>query len=190
MLKRQTLDNYEISNTRDNFIFHLSSFYQNQNYGEKTNELRAEFIRSCKNIDGVLFEGGLLTKSIDVTSKKYVDVLVNQYITNPLYVKKTKESVLVFSTPAAWGCHGWKLGEYFAMGKAILSTPFYNDIPERIIHGENIHFVEDVSQVKESVRKILNDTNYMKKLQIGAFKYYNDFLKPESVIKRIIDFEY
>lgn len=189
MVKRQTLDNYEISNSRDNFIFHLSSFYQNQNYGEKTNELRAEFIRSCKNINGILFEGGLLSRPTNELFHEYKDVIVNQYIPNPEYIKKSKESVLAFSTPAAWGCHGWKLGEYFAMGKAIISSPFYNDLPEGIIHGENIHIVDDVNQVKESVKKIINDTYYRKKLQMGARQYYNDFLKPESSIKRIIDHE-
>ena len=40
------------------------------------------------------------------------------------WISKTKQSAIVFNTPAFWSCHGWKLGEYLAMGKCIISVRY------------------------------------------------------------------
>ena len=57
------------------------------------------------------------------------------------WMHKTKMSEVVFNTPAFWECHGWKLGEYLALGKAIISTPLSNDLPYPLEHGKNIYMI-------------------------------------------------
>lgn len=101
-------------------------------------------------------------------------------------MQNTKKSAFVFNTPAAWACHGWKLGEYLAMGKAIISTPFENEMPEKMIHGENIYFVESESEMEAAVNLLLSDNVLRKKLEMGAKEYYDKWLKPDVVINRII----
>lgn len=150
MRKRQQIKYCESSHEIKNYVFHVSSFYQNQAHGDKTNELRAAFIRACKNTKGLKFEGGLLSKSGILKHETFSDVIIDYYVRNSDYVLKTRQSKAVFNTPAAWGCHGWKLGEYFAMGKAIISTPFINDVPEGITHGENIHMIDSRKILKKS----------------------------------------
>ena len=55
----------------------------------------------------------------------------------------------------------WDLGEYLALGKAIISTPLFNDLPAPLTHGINIHFVEnDVDSIKEAVSYIIANPDY------------------------------
>lgn len=102
------------------------------------------------------------------------------------YLHNIKKSAFVFNTPAAWACHGWKLGEYLAMGKAIISTPFVNEMPEKMVHGENIYFIESESEMEVAVNLLLSNDNLRIKLEKGAKEYYDKWLKPDVVLRKII----
>ena len=100
------------------------------------------------------------------------------------WLTKTKQSILVFNTPAFWNCHGWKLGEYLALGKCILSTPLSNDLPYPLEHGKNIHFVENSQEaIKESVEYIISHADYQHKLEQGAREYWAKYGAPEMSLK-------
>lgn len=63
-----------------------------------------------------------------------------------------------------------------ALGKAIVSLPLVNDLPEPLVHGENIHFVENnVKAIKEAILKIKNDDDYRAKLEKGAREYWEKY---------------
>ena len=99
-------------------------------------------------------------------------------------MEKTKRSVLVFNTPAFWDCHGWKLGEYLAMGKCIVSTELSNDLPFPLEHGKNIHFVEnDKDEIKEAIKYIIRHPDYRIKLENGARLYWEQYGTPEASLK-------
>lgn len=102
------------------------------------------------------------------------------------YIKKTKLSEIVFNTPAVLNCHGWKLGEYLAMNKAIISTPLLNELPENLVHGENIHIISNVKELEFAINLLLKDKDYRKLLEAGAKKYYLKYVSPQSVIKNIL----
>ena len=59
-------------------------------------------------------------------------------------------------------------------------------MPEKMIHGENIYFVESESQMEAAVNLLLSDDNLRRKLEKGAKEYYDKWLKPDVVINRII----
>lgn len=186
LLKRKQISNYSpSSNSNSNYIFHLSSFYVNQASGNDANEMRATFVRACKNLIGENFEGGLVTK-INNYPIEYKDVIVNKFVPHSIYIEKTRRSKLVFNTPSAWGCHGWKLGEYFALGKAIISTPFKNDIPEGIKHNKNIHLVNSKEEIYQAIDMINSNEKYRQFLEEGAKEYYREYLEPMAVIKKIV----
>lgn len=185
--KRETINAYKASKSDGNYVFHVSNFYINQENGEVINNMRSMFIRTCKNNKNCIFEGGLKSKEINQFNKKYSDVILNKYYPAYQYLKNIKKSAIVFNTPSAWECHGWKLGEYMAMGKAIISTPFVNEMPEKMIHGENIYFVETESEMEKAVNLLLSNNALRNKLERGAINYYDKWLKPEVVIRRIIE---
>lgn len=157
---------------------------------------RGEFLKACKKA-GIEIEGGLFYINSDVVlkempdypkyKKEYKNFIYEDRLSIDDYIKKTKESILVFNTPSVCECHGWKLAEYLCMGKAIISTPLTRELPEDLVHGENIHFVQRIEDIYNAVVKIKTDDTYRRKLECGARAYYEKWLAPEIVIKRLIE---
>lgn len=166
----------------DKYIFFCSTLWYNDEWNkndEGVNQRRANFIRSCKSLPDVKFEGGLVSQGKDRSSEdKFCDCLSRAFSMNE-WLYKTKKSALVFNTPAFWNCHGWKLGEYLALGKAIVSTKLLNDLPESLVHGVNIHYVENTEDsIREAVQYIIDNPKYRIKLENGAKEYWSKYGTP------------
>ncbi len=162
------------------YVFHLSTLWYSDEWNkndEGVNKTRANFIRACKSIEGINFDGGLVSQGKTRSSEElFKDCLFSGAITIKSWLQNTQKSLLVFNTPAFWNCHGWKLGEYLALGKAIISTQIFNDLPYPLEHGVNIHFVENNEKsIKEAVTYILNNEEYRLKLEKGAKEYWNKY---------------
>lgn len=183
---RLPLSAYENSiESKDDYIFFLSTLWYSDTWNkndEGVNLRRAYFIRVCKKILGNRFEGGLLGDSS--SNELFADVLCYNRESFSSWLEKTKQSALVFNTPAFWDCHGWKLGEYLALGKCIVSTPLSNDLPCPLEHGVNIHFVENTEEsMREAIEYILSHPEYRYKLEQGAKAYWNKYGAPQASLK-------
>ncbi len=184
---RLPLSKYEnTDNSKDNYVFFLSTLWYSDRWNkndEGVNLRRAYFIRACKKNIGDKFEGGLLGDSSS-SNELFSDVLCHNREAFSSWLEKTKKSALVFNTPAFWDCHGWKLGEYLALGKCIVSTQLSNDLPYPLEHGVNIHFVENTEEsMREAIEYILSHPEYRHKLEQGAKDYWNKYGTPEASLK-------
>ena len=178
-------------------MFHASTLWYNEFAWTCTNKFRGEFLKACQRA-GVEIEGGLfyLGESPEVLSEmpdygrykdEYKDFIYESRLSMDDYIRKTKESFVVFNTPAVCECHGWKLAEYLCMGKAIISTPLTREMPgEGLVHGKNVHFVQTPEEIYGAVIRIREDVEYRKQLEKGARAYYEQYLAPEVVVKRIL----
>ena len=111
-----------------NYIFLVSTLWNHQNCLEGTNLYRKTFMETAKKV--VDFEGGfLLTEKNHPQEKEFKHLIFKRRTPFSSYIAKTKNSAIVFNTPAVHNCHGWKLGQYLAMGKAIISMPLQNVLP-------------------------------------------------------------
>lgn len=196
-IRRRSISVYEEKvEVKSNYIFHASTLWYNQFARNYTNKYRGQFLTACKKA-GLEIEGGLfyLGKYPSVFKEMpdyprykevYKDFIYDKRLAIDDYIRKTKESVMVFNTPSVCECHGWKLAEYLCMGKAIVSTPLSRELPAPLVHGENIHFVNSTEELYDAVIKINTDTEYRHKLEQGARTYYETYLAPEVVIRRIL----
>lgn len=192
-INRLPLTAYENTiSSKDDYVFFLSTLWYSDMWNkndEGVNLRRAYFIRACKKILGDKFEGGLLGDSSS-SKELFADVLCHNRESFSSWLEKTKQSALVFNTPAFWNCHGWKLGEYLALGKCILSTQLSNDLPYPLEHGVNIHFVENTEEsMREAIEYILSHPEYRHKLEQGAKEYWNKYGTPEASL-RILGVKY
>lgn len=197
-IRRRSLSEYERpAEIKPNYIFHASTLWYNEFAWTCTNKFRGEFLRACQKA-GVEIEGGLfyLGESPAILSEmpdygryktEYKDFIYESRLSMDDYIRKTKESFVVFNTPSVCECHGWKLAEYLCMGKAIISTPLTREMPgEGLVHGKNVHFVHTMEDIYDAVVRIRDDADYRLQLEKGARKYYEEYLAPEVVIKRIV----
>lgn len=198
-VRRRSIKSYEkCIDVIPNYVFHASTLWYNQFAKDCTNLYRGEFLKSCQYA-GMHIEGGLyyLKDDPDVLAEMpdypfyeevYKDFIYDKRLSMDDYIKKTKESILVFNTPSVCGCHGWKLGEYLCMGKAIISSPLLREMPgEGLTHGKNIHIVNSPEEIYDAVVKINSDAQYRKRLEDGARRYYEKWIAPEVVIQRLLE---
>ena len=167
-----------------NYIFFLSTIWKGF---PKTNNYRMTFIKYCKSMESIEFEGGFAPQ-INNKASGYDEYKISRRYGIAEYIEKTKRSMIVFNTPAVKDCLGWKLGEYLALGKAIISTPLVREMPAKLIHGKHVHFTDGSEEsIYEAIKLILNDQEYRKTLEINAREYYLEYLKPERVIDKLIN---
>ena len=186
-INRMRYENYKNDeNSVEDYVFFLSTLWysneENKN-DEGVNLRRAWFIRSCKSIPNINFAGGLVG---DTTSSvnKFADVAAERGIPMPEWIAQTKKSSFVFNTPAFWDCHGWKLGEYLALGKCILSNPLSNDLPAPLVKGINIHYAEPTPEaIDDAVKYLVSNPEYRNKLEKGAQQYWDKYGTPIESLK-------
>ena len=197
IVRRKPLSTYEEKiEVKDNYVFHASTLWYSVGTMASTNIYRGAFIRACQKA-GTTFEGGFFyVEGQDVIDEapdypkykeEFKDIIYTQRLSLDDYIQKTKESFVVFNTPSVCECHGWKLAEYLCMGKAIISMPLTREMPgEGLVHGENVHFVNSPEEIYDAVLQIKNDSAYRERLEKGARSYYEKWLAPEVVIKRLM----
>ena len=198
IVRRRNIKRYEEKNIypRNNYIFHASTLWYNQFAATATNKYRGEFLKACQKA-GMEIECGLFYINGDSVLKEmpdypnykeeYKDFIYESRLSMDDYIRKTKESVLVFNTPSVCECHGWKLAEYLCMGKAIISTSLTREMPAPLVHGKNVHFVDSVDEIYDAVVRINSDEAYRRRLEQGARAYYEQWLAPEVVVRRLLE---
>jgi hypothetical protein len=181
--KRKSIEYYKkaIEKT-DKYVFHTSTLWINSDCQTGTNPIRASFIRKCKQNEMIHFEGGLVCKWD--CPQEYEDILSPRYEMAD-YLTNTKQSLFVFNTPAVLRCHGWKLGEYFAMGKAIITTPLSNMLPFNFENGVNCLIVRDDIELDAAISRLAKDKDLVKKLEKSSQVIYDRFSSPIQVVNSI-----
>ncbi|MDR1373293.1 MAG: hypothetical protein LBJ17_09320 [Dysgonamonadaceae bacterium] len=187
LLKRQKIKSYESAAGGEipGYVFFVSTWWAGT---KDTNEFRYRYIHSLKNNAEINFHGGFFVGN-DTPKPEEIeeDLLYYRFISNSRYLKNIKKSGIVFNTPAVHNCHGWKLGEFLCLGKAIISTSLVNDLPEPLEHGKNIYFVKNSEDIPAAVNTLMNDSELRKRLGTNARQYYERLASPFKVIERIIN---
>ena len=187
MTHRLPYSAYVPSPSSDHDVFFLSTLWYNDEWNkndEGVNARRATFIRVCRELEGVDFEGGLVSMGKERSSEGLFADCLCSGIPMSEWMEKTKRSALAFNTPAFWDCHGWKLGEYLALGKCIVSTALSNDLPAPLEHGKNIHFIENSPEaMREAVKYIIGHPDYKVMLEKGARDYWEKYGTQQASLK-------
>lgn len=180
---RLPLAKYDPAPSEANYVFAMGSLWKGE---PETNRLRANFFEACRSIRALTFEGGFAPRvKADVPGFSRHTVSSRYPIAE--YVARTKRSAVVFNTPAVGGCHGWKLAEFLALGKAIISTPLVRELPGPLVDGEHVHVTDgSVGSLREAIERICKDQAYRSRLENGARHYYDEYLAPARVIVRLL----
>ena len=92
------------------------------------NPPRIRFIEACHRAPGLTFEGGFAPRRRTDVPEVLPYTATARYSMSE-YLTKVGRSAVAFNNPAVHGCLGWKLGEFLALGKAIVSLPLDRGLP-------------------------------------------------------------
>jgi len=180
---RRGLRCYKRSDVDENYIFILCSLWAPE---DKCNEYRKKFITAAKGVEGVTFEGGFAPPYRE-DMPHMEPFMVKSSCSFREYIRKTAKSMCVFNTPAVLNCHGWKLGEYMFLGKAIISTRLTRALPAPLNDGEHLLYTDGSREdIQKKIIRLRNNPEQRKILEKNVATYFDQYLHPAVVAKRIV----
>lgn len=179
--KRPQITDYQPEKSKKGYIYFVGSLWKKE---INTNTFRANFIKVCLSSQ-VVFKGGFAPRSKnDIKGFEALTMPAREAIT--AYLAKQKQSMVSFNTPAVCDCHGWKLGEFLSLGKAIISTQITRKLPSPLVDHHHILITDGtLYDIKEKLRMLMNNDNLRMMLEKNARQYYEDYLSPEKVIEQV-----
>lgn len=191
--RRKNFSYYLNSESDESYCFSLNTLWYDDGTDKTTNTYRRWFVEEANKLY-TDFDGGFFY--IDGAEKEYPKysqykemykgLILHKRISMNEYLKKIKRSAIVFNTPSVCGCHGWKLCEFLAMGKAIISTPLTNIMPGNFKAGNNYLEVNSKEEIHDAIVFFQKHPDKRLEMEKNNKEYFNDFLSPEAVVKRII----
>ncbi len=149
---------------------------------EQINESRAAYVRALRQEFGLRFFGGLAHD--DFSRKYYRDCLLpdESLADKRKYLEFVKTFPICVATTGLNRSNGWKLGEYVALAKAIITEPLHYQVTGDFAAGKNYLEFTDTEQLRQTAAKLLDDKELRVRLMLENYQYYNAFVRPDSMI--------
>jgi hypothetical protein len=189
VLKRNPLESYyelrENSGEVDR-IFYLN--YPWKKHSGLTN-FRLSIIQLLKKLEAkgdITFEGGFSKRRFGY-HEGLKDLSANKLYSHKKYLQALVKSKVAINTPAVHSCLGWKLGEFLALGRCTLSFPISNVMPFEFKQGVHYHQVDELDGLEAELAYLTSNRTYVEGIQRNAKAYFDTYVRPVSVMGRLLD---
>jgi hypothetical protein len=184
-MRRLTFKGYQhpLTSTTD-YVHFVSTLWKDD---KVANDYRVHFMEAVQRAGGMQFEGGFAPRA-DGQYLGYDRYIGPAFESLETYRQKIGKSFVVFNTPAVKQCHGWKLPEFMAWGKAIISTPPVRMFPEPLVDG--VHWLitdGSVDDIEAKIKMLKANPELHAQLEVNARAYFDKYLRPDIVMRRIIE---
>jgi hypothetical protein len=151
---------------------------------DETNLLGAIFL-DCSKKNRFETIGGLSRSDGFKSNNPLIDkYIIDKRISNSKYLTLTKQSEFVFNSPSIRGACSWRFGEYIALDKVILNTPFKVHIPKEI---KCITFeYTSLNDFELKLDKFFSETEQFDKNQYSNKRFFFEKMYPDKQVERII----
>jgi hypothetical protein len=151
------------------------------------NETRARCIELLRKQFGNRFLGGF--SHTDYAAKNYASVLLqdNKDSGKQDYIKLLSRYAICVATTGLHQSIGWKMAEYVAFSKAIVSEKLNYQIPGDFKSGKNYLQFSEPEQCVEAVHTLLSNADLRYAMMQANHSYYLTSLKPDNLIRRTLE---
>jgi hypothetical protein len=148
------------------------------------NESRAMCVRVLRNAWGARFSGGLAREPYAL--HHFGDAVVddNRLTNKRLYLDLVREHPICVATTGLNGSIGWKLGEYVAFSRAIVSEPLLYEIPGPFTAGPNYLEFTTPENLLQAVGTLADDRSRRADMMSRNREYYLNFVRPDALVMR------
>lgn len=146
------------------------------------NEVRAASIRALRKNFGARFFGGLMRDSF--TEKNFNDALLpdNSLSNKRNYLAKLKNFPICIATTGLNNSTGWKMAEYVAFSKAIVSEPLKFKTTGDFTTGKNYLEFRNSEELIGAVARLIDDKNLRGEMMKNNHEYYEKFVRPDALV--------
>jgi len=182
--RRTTIDRYVPRESEADYVFYCAWPWAKH---PEVNPPRGRFIEACRRAPGLTFEGGFAPRRRnDVPEAMPLSAPRRYRIAE--YIEKVRRSAVAFNNPAVHGCHGWKLGEFLALGKATITLPLLRALPAPLEHGVHVHVVDDSPEsLDAALERLRRDHAYRRTLEVNARRWYEQHIAPPRLASRLLE---
>ena len=151
------------------------------------NETRAQCIELLRKEFKDDFCGGFAHTNYAL--KNYQNVLLpdKNLSSKKNYIRLLKSYPICIATSGLHGSIGWKMGEYIAFSKAILSERLNYKVPGQLISGRNYIEFYTPEDCVEKAKQLFLDRKLRNKLMTNNANYYQSHLRPDSLVMDTIN---
>ena len=163
----------------------MDPFHVNQR--NEINETRAECISLLRDKYKSQFYGGFI--HTDYAKKKYRDLLLsdNDLSDKKKYLLLLRAHPICIATTGLHGSVGWKMGEYIAHSKGIISEKFSVKVPGNFEEGKNYLSFDTPEDLQKTIDTLLVDQLLLSKIMENNHIYYNNYLRPDRLVLNTIE---
>jgi hypothetical protein len=181
--RRTTIDAYVTRPSEPDYLFFTAWPWAKH---PEVNPPRIAYVEACQRAPGLVFEGGFAPRRRRDVPEVLAMSARSRYPIDE-YLAKVGRSVVVFNNPAVHHCLGWKLGEFLALGKAIISLPLDRALPAPLEHGVHMHVIDgSPASFDDALDRLRRDHGYRRTLEINARQWYLENLEPARLAQRLL----
>jgi hypothetical protein len=151
---------------------------------KKVNAMRVAVIRAMQSHFGERFIGGL--KPTEYAVKTYSDCVSTLKLDMEMHIKKSQQYLININTEGLHGSVGWKMPEYLAASRCIVSEPINIQLPDPLIDGKHYLSFSSPLECIEACEKLLGDEKLADAMRRDAFAYYKEYVIPSKLVMRCI----
>lgn len=149
------------------------------------NETRARCVRLLKKALGRRFTGGFSHSRF--AAKQYPDLVVPPGTTSQAQYFRTLQSYpICIATTGLHGSIGWKLAEYVAFSKAIVSERLLFQVPGSFAPGKNYIEFNSPDECANAAVRLVEDAELRRELMLNNAAYYRDRLRPDALVRNAL----
>jgi hypothetical protein len=144
-------------------------------------ETRARCIRLLKDELGERFTGGFEDSAF--ARKRYPDLIVPESLTaQASYIETMRSHPICVATTGLHGSIGWKLAEYVAFSKAILTERLLYSVPGDF--GPDRNYIEFASpdDCAAAATRLVEDRDLRQRLMLNNAAYYREYVRPDALV--------
>ena len=151
---------------------------------EPLNESRVELVRALRKSFPKHFRGGVIPTKL--ARERYPDALTAEPTRPAGYLAASRESLIGISTRGLHHSVPFKLPEYLAGSKCVVSEPLRNVLPDVLEDEREVLWFRDVDECLARCEELLRWPERAHELRHNAWKYYQEQVAPAAHVRKCL----
>lgn len=148
---------------------------------EYINSMRAECIRLLRETYGSRFIGGFA--ATEYAQRHYPELILDDSLTKSAnFLALMKRADICVASMGLHESNGWKLGEYVAASKAIVSERLRYSVPGDFTPGKNYLEFATPEECVANVAQLFGDEQETYRMKCENYRYYHQFVRPDRMV--------
>jgi hypothetical protein len=150
----------------------------------RLNDTRAQVIAALRKEFGEQVIAGFCPDRYAMAN--FPELLTTEPCDKYSYLSLLHRSTICIQTTGLFGSTGWKLAEYFAAGKAIVTEPILDELPVRPEEGKNILTFHNADECVEHCRRLMNHPELSTQMAKDNQQFYLYEIEPSVHIYKCL----